>query len=103
MRKSYIELLERFKEACVLDEVSMLLYWDRDVTMPKKGGKQKAEQLALVSKLEHERRIDSRVGELLKFIRAHDEYETLSDLERRNVFLIQRQFNKLVNVPADFV
>lgn len=103
MRQSYIELLERFKEACVLDEVNMFLYWDRDVTMPKKGGKQKAEQIALISKLEHERRIDSRVSELIKFITSHDEYEKLSDLEKRNVFLIQRQYNKLVNVPADFV
>ncbi len=103
MRKSYVELLERFKEACVLDEVNMFLYWDRDVTMPKKGGKQKAEQVALISKLEHERRIDPRVGVLLKTILTHDEFENLSDLEKRNVFLIQRQYHKIINVPAVFV
>ena len=45
MRKLYNELLGLFKEACILDEVNMFLYWDRDVTMPKKGGKQKAEQV----------------------------------------------------------
>ncbi len=103
MRKSYDELLGLFKEACILDEVNMFLYWDRDVTMPKKGGKQKAEQVALISKLEHERRIAPIIGELLQFIQTHKDYENLSDLEKRNVFLIQRQYDKLVDVPADFV
>jgi len=103
MRKFYEELLGHFKEACILEEVNMFLYWDRDVTMPKKGGKQKAEQIALISKLEHERRIQPRIGELLKIIQTHKEYENLSDLEKRNIFLIQRQYHKLVKVPADFV
>ncbi|MHA1219553.1 MAG: carboxypeptidase M32 [Candidatus Heimdallarchaeaceae archaeon] len=103
MRKLYNELLGLFKEACILDEVNMFLYWDRDVTMPKKGGKQKAEQVAIISKLEHERRIQPRIGELLKIIQTHKEYENLSDLEKRNIFLIQRQYHKLVKVPADFV
>ncbi|MBY9000670.1 MAG: carboxypeptidase M32 [Candidatus Heimdallarchaeota archaeon] len=103
MRKSYNVLLKLFKEACVLEEVNNLLYWDRDVTMPKKGGKQRADQVALISELEHERRIDPRVDELLKFILNHEDYNNLSDLEKRNVFVLQREYNRLVNVPADFV
>ena len=63
MKKFYDELLGLFKEACILEEVNMFLYWDRDVTMPKKGGKQKAEQVALISKLEHERRIQPRLAQ----------------------------------------
>jgi carboxypeptidase Taq len=103
MRKLYDELLGLFKEACILEEVNMLLYWDRDVTMPKKGGKQKAEQVALISKLEHERRILPRIGELLNLIQTHEEYTTLTALEKRNIHLIQRQYDKLVKVPAAFV
>ncbi len=103
MREFYDEILRLFKEACILEEVMMLLWWDRDVTMPKKGRKQRAEQMALISKLEHERRIDPRICELLDLIKNHKDYENLSILEKRNIFLIQRQYDKLVKVPADFV
>ena len=103
MRKEYDELLSLFKEASIVEEIDMLLYWDRDVTMPKKGWKQRAEQVAFISQLAHEKKINPKIKELLVSIVEHPDYEKLSEQEKRNVYLIKRKYEKMVKVPPDFV
>ncbi|MCG3221859.1 MAG: hypothetical protein H7641_10810, partial [Candidatus Heimdallarchaeota archaeon] len=103
MRKKYEELLKLYKESLIVEEIAMLLYWDKDVTMPSGGLKQRAEQMAFIAELEHKKKINPRKGELLQQILEHPDYEKFSDLEKRNVYLIQREYNKLVKVPPDFV
>lgn len=103
MRKKYEELLKLYKESLIVEEIAMLLYWDKDVTMPSGGLKQRAEQMAFIAELEHKKKINPRKGELLQQILEHPDHEKFSNLEKRNVFLIQREYNKLVKVPSDFV
>ncbi len=103
MKEKYEKLLSLYKEALIVEEVLMLLYWDRDVTMPKGGVKQKAEQVAYLSQLEHEKRINPEISKLLKEIQEHPDFDKLTELEKRNVFLINRQYYKIVNVPPEFV
>lgn len=103
MREKYDRLLSLYKEALIVEEILMLLYWDRDVTMPKGGVKQKADQVAYLSQLEHEKRTNPKIGELLKEIQEHSDLDKLTELEKRNVFLINRQYYKIINVPPEFV
>ena len=103
MKGKYEELLRLYKEALIIEEILMLLYWDRDVTMPKGGVKQKSEQVAYLSKLGHEKRVNPKIGELLKEIQDHSDFDELTELEKRNVFLINREYYKIINVPSEFV
>jgi len=103
MRKKYGELLKLYKESFLVEEIVMLLYWDKDVTMPFGGLNQRSEQIAFIAELGHKKKINPIKGELIKQIQEHPDYEKLSDIEKRNVYLIQREYNKLVKVPPEFV
>ncbi|MHA1515582.1 MAG: carboxypeptidase M32 [Candidatus Heimdallarchaeaceae archaeon] len=103
MLKKYGELLRLFKESFILEEIAMLLYWDKDVAMPSGGLKQRAEQIAFIAELGHKKKTNPRKGELIKQIQEHLDFEKLSDIEKRNVYLIQREYNKLVKIPSSFV
>ena len=97
MQKKYEELLKLFKESLIVEEIAMLLYWDKDVTMPSGGLKQRAEQMAFIAELEHIKKINPRKGELLQQILEHPDYENLSDLEKRNVYLSSRWSDLCIN------
>ena len=58
------------RETAVLESVQGVLEWDERTYMPVDAGEYRAEQLAYLSRLIHERRIDSRLGGWL------DELET---------------------------
>ncbi|MHA1303317.1 MAG: carboxypeptidase M32 [Candidatus Heimdallarchaeaceae archaeon] len=103
MREKYKELLARAKEKQVINQISMLLGWDNQVMMPPKAVQQRGEQMAFISKLEHERSTDPRIGELIKEIEEDPEYENLSEIEKRNVYLIKREYERATKVPADFI
>jgi carboxypeptidase Taq len=81
----------------------MTLYWDLDTFIPKKGIEQRSEELAKISGLIHESITDPKIGELLKIIKEQDDYENLSPVEKRNIYLIQRKYDQNTKVPQELV
>ena len=63
---AYDELRSRLREAQTLVSVAELLGWDQETMMPPRAAGFRAEELALVSKLAHERHVHPRVGELVQ-------------------------------------
>jgi len=98
----YKKLLAKLKEIYLLGNVSGQIHWDFEVMMPKKGTQQRAEELALMSGLIHERKTDPKIGSLLKEIKIHKDYEKLSDVRKRNIVLIQRNYDKATKIPKPF-
>ncbi|MBK5114524.1 MAG: carboxypeptidase M32 [Candidatus Heimdallarchaeota archaeon] len=98
----YEKLLAKYKEIMLLRNVSGQITWDFEVMMPKKGGQQRGEELALMSGLIHDRNTDPKIGSLLKEIKAHKDYENLSDIQKRNVLLFQRNYDKQTRIPTSF-
>ncbi len=103
MNANYNKLLSIFKEGQIIDQISMLLGWDNQVMMPPKGVEQRGEQMAFISKIQHEKVTDPQIGELIKAIEESDEFENMSYIERRNVYLIKRAYERETKVPSDFV
>ena len=62
---SYQELLKMLREAAVLNSCASLLGWDEQTYLPQAGSAHRAEQLALLAGLTHERSTAPRIGELL--------------------------------------
>ena len=98
----YEKLLAKIKEIYLLRNVSGQIQWDFEVMMPKKGAQQRGEELALMSGLIHERNTNPKIGSLLKEIQFHKDYEKLSDIQKRNVVLIQRTYYKATKIPTSF-
>ena len=66
------ELRERLAELSDLGAAVSVLDWDQNVTMPPGGGPTRAEQLATLERIAHERFIDERIGELLAELAAFE-------------------------------
>ena len=53
-REAYDELIRRSRERGVLASCEVLLGWDEQTYMPRGGGEQRGQQLALLAGLQHE-------------------------------------------------
>jgi len=76
MSEPYRELAGLLAEAARLASVSSLLSWDQETGMPAGGAQLRAEQLALLAGLVHERRTAPRLAELLAACEADAEMGT---------------------------
>lgn len=99
----YKELLKRYKEIHLISQISQLLGWDQETYMPKGAVNQRGEQSAYLAKLRHKKITDPEIGRLLKTIKEHADFEKLSPIEKRNIELIEREYERETKVPIDFV
>jgi len=100
---SYQQLLQKYKEGILLGNISAIAHWDFEVMMPKKGVAQRSEELAFFGGLMHERNIDPKIGSLLADTQAKEKYAALTVPEKRNIELMQREYDINTKLPKDFV
>ncbi|MFW9923340.1 MAG: carboxypeptidase M32 [Candidatus Thorarchaeota archaeon] len=101
LKNYYQELLEIYKEIIVLQNIHWTLHWDQDTFMPKKALEQKTAQLALLSDLIHKRKTSEKIQSLLTKITKHKYYSDLTFEEKRNVYLINKEYEKLTKIPSE--
>jgi carboxypeptidase Taq len=99
MEGSYAELKARLGELTDLGRVARLLGWDQQVMMPRGGAPARAEQLATVRALIHERLVDARVGELLEELRPYEESLPHDSVEASVIRVARREYEKARRVP----
>ena len=103
MKEKYNLLLAKVKEIQVIGQIQGIIGWDTEVMMPKKGVIQRSDQQAYLAGLAHSKITNPEIGKLLEEIKAHLDYEKLSDYEKRNVYLIQRDYDRSTKLPPEFV
>ncbi|HWO56345.1 MAG TPA: carboxypeptidase M32 [bacterium] len=64
------ELNQKTRAIYMLNSCASLLGWDERTYMPHGGVKHRAEQLAMLAGMTHERTIDPKIGELLDILRS---------------------------------
>jgi len=94
------ELRRRAAELSDLRGSASLLHWDQHTTMPPAGAGVRAERLATLDAVEHERLTDPGLGRLLDALepRAADEDPDGDDV--RLVARLRRDHEKAVRIPA---
>lgn len=102
-RVAYKKLLAKTKELFILNSVEGIIHWDMETKMPPKAVEQRSQQLALLSRLSHRMSTDPEIGELLKQIEKSTNFETLSQAEKRNVYLIKRNYEEQTALPEKLV
>jgi carboxypeptidase Taq len=90
-------LTERVEEIETLEGISALLGWDQQTMLPSGGSAARGMQLALTSRLVHERLVDPALAELLQRVEASDPLRTAS------VRNLRRAVDRAVRVPARLV
>ncbi len=71
--------------------------------MPPKGIKLRSEQLGLLSKIAHKMTTDLEIGQLLRELQGGPDYAAFSSLQKRNLYLIKKQYDEQTKLPEDLV
>ncbi|WP_375761482.1 carboxypeptidase M32 [Corallococcus exercitus] len=97
-------LRSRMHELNDLNSVINLASWDREVYLPSKAASARAQQLATVQALHHERLVDPRLGEALaRAAEGGPDFEALTPDERAMVRVLTRERDRAVRLPARLV
>jgi len=92
-------LRARLAELADLSLLGQLAFWDQRTMMPPDGGADRANQVATLSRLHHERAAADEVGEWLDAL--EDASAELDDLDRDLVRLARRDYDRQKRVPGD--
>ncbi len=110
LEQTLVELKALDKEAHLLEHISAAMSWDQETYMPSRAVDERAEQVALLQSLIHERTIAPRVGELLAAAGADpssedDEVSVAGLGEVDNAFLREkrRQYRLATRLPTRLV
>src|SRR5437764_1883433 len=110
-RRSYdyvvVKGMERLRELLAevfdLQHAAALLGWDQDTYMPAGGVRNRAEQVATLRRVAHERFITDEVGELLERAEADTAGMAEEADERSLVRVARREYDKARRLPADLI
>ncbi|MBN8616673.1 MAG: carboxypeptidase M32 [Deltaproteobacteria bacterium] len=94
---SWNDLVAHLSEIEILDGVGATLGWDEQTYMPKKAAGLRGSQMALLSRLSHERRTDARIG---RWLEALDDKDPVQRACARNLGRVYRREQR---VPAALV
>jgi carboxypeptidase Taq len=101
MSSAISELREWTAEISDFRRISALLRWDQETQMPARGASVRADQIATLERLTHERFISERTGELIAAASAELNGASADSIEARIVSLTRRLYGKDRNVPTD--
>ncbi len=103
LKEDYDLLLEKSKKAIIYQMIQAQLGWDFETYMPSKGGQQRSMQFATLAKDVHKLLTDPEIGELLDRIKSDPEYTSLSETQQRNLYLINRDYERQTKIPSELV
>ncbi len=103
LRSLYKKLLKRTKDLIVLSSAQSVIHWDMETMMPPKAVEQRSQQLALLSRLSHKMSTAPEIGKLLNAILASPQHDALTEAEKRNVYLIKKNYDEQTQLPEKLV
>jgi carboxypeptidase Taq len=98
---AFDELLRRLGEISDLQRATSLLVWDQETKMPTLGAPGRADQLATLARLAHDRATAPELGSLLEELRELEDSSDPESFEASVVRVARRDFEKKRRVPSD--
>ena len=96
---AYIKLKEIFREASLSSDIAGILHWDMSTMMPSNSRNQRAEQLAYLSKIIHDKVSSDKVRDLI----LEAKHEELNQNDIYNLREIEREHKLTSSLPSDLV
>ena len=91
------------KEISTLRGISGLLDWDLQTYMPKDSAKDRAEQIALISKRIHKRLTSEELKKSIDDIVRPENFSKLEEKDKIVVERLKKDIEKLSKIPVEFV
>jgi carboxypeptidase Taq len=101
MDERYLRLRERLAEVWDLSKAASILSWDQQTKMPPRGAAGRAEQLATLGRIAHEKFTDPEIGRLLAALEGFEESQPYDSVEASLVRVTRLDWEKARRVPAD--
>ena len=101
--ENYAKLLARTKEIGHIISATAVLGWDQQCYMPPGGAAERAEQLAVLGTIAHERFTSDETGTLLAAAEAETAEQDPDSDERLAVRVLRRDFDQAVKIPSSLV
>jgi carboxypeptidase Taq len=101
LHSSFDELLRRLGEISDLERAGGLLIWDQETKMPPLGAAARAEQLATLARLSHDRWTAPELGSLLEELRELEASSEPESFEASVVRVARRDYEKKRRVPSE--
>ncbi len=99
---AYPQLLRELRETAVLGAAAAALAWDQETMMPPAGAGLRADQLALLAGIAHERRTAERVGNLIAACEADPALRD-DPAATANLREIRRDYDRATRLPTALV
>ncbi|HTX73357.1 MAG TPA: carboxypeptidase M32 [Rectinemataceae bacterium] len=107
MTSDIARLVEVDRERSLLAHIGAVLGWDQETYMPPAAIEERAEQLALLEGLAHERATAPEIGEILARLGSTTENpmgrSDLEPTERAYLRVMRREYDRETKLPADLV
>jgi carboxypeptidase Taq len=94
-------LRERLAEISDLYRSAAVLRWDQLVMMPPRGSEARAEALATLGRIAHDKFVDDEIGNLLERLRPHEESLAYDSDDASLIRVTRRDWEKARRVPSD--
>ena len=99
--QAYQWLATHNRETALLGSVKRVLAWDQRTYIPPKGHEHRANQLALLARLIHERETDPQVGEHLARAEGSSLVDDPTSTEAVNLREWRRIYDRATRIPPD--
>lgn len=100
---AFDSLTKHFRETALLASAEALLSWDEQTYLPEQASEFRADQLALLSGMIHQRRTDKRIGEWLAILAESDLARDPESDAGTVIREIRRDFDKQTKLPQALV
>ncbi len=102
-QQTYQKLCDAVQQATMVERIQHLLEWDEQTKMPKAGGAYRAEQMAYMAGLVHQKQTAPEMGEWLDQLADSPlAGDTKSDTGS-NLYHLRRDYNKKTRLPQTLV
>jgi carboxypeptidase Taq len=95
--------MEKMKNLTIFQSAESLVNWDMETMMPPKAIQLRSQQLAFLSRIEHQTSTDREIGKLLEAIIRHPQYEKMTAVQKRNVYLTKKNYEEQTKLPEELV
>src|SRR5436190_9590643 len=101
MNAAFEELRGRLAEVSDLARASAILGWDQQTMMPPRGAPGRAEELATLGRVIHERFTAPEIGRLLDDLADFEQQQPYDSFEASLIRVTRVDYEKARKVPAD--
>jgi carboxypeptidase Taq len=101
MQEEYVRLRERLAEVWDIAKAASILSWDQQTKMPPRAAAGRAEQMATLGRIAHEKFTDPEVGRLLDALEGFGESQPYDSVEASLIRVTRHDWEKARRVPAE--